>query len=715
MRYFSVLVVCILLAMPFVKAQTDAFDKNADIRMYFRFEKYHEVLSLINSSRKYAQDTENMLLAAISYYHLNELEKSEVLLRELLDKQKNPFPEAWLFLGKIYHHKHQFSEASDYYRQYLRNIGNNLFERSYTWNLIRMCANGLQLQYRESSVFVENLGSEINTEADEFAPKPSPNFGAKLYFSSVRPGNMGGAKNQYGIADQVLGFNKSDMFSASNKNGVWTEVTPLHYLLNSPNHDILLGFDKVGQKMYYFQGPSMADGTFMENIFQSGTNNSYNSFAISVPLDISNGDGTPHFVNDNLVIFSSNRDGGYGGYDLYRMEKKAGVWQEPVNLGSKINTPADERSPFMCRDGITLYFASNDSEKSIGGLDIFKSTFIEKLQEWTPPQNLGMPINSAGDEDHYYIGDDGFSAFFSSSRKDSYGQRDIYIAYFPDFLPEMEYPSMPTVSTSVPSQDNVIPAPTAVKPIVPADDVLKIDDSSTSAQPVTETPTTPEIPFSWQISGLYSLPEKDLAYWQVKMLTHPDVRLLISLEFPYSATEKKLADFISLAERISEGFAQAGITQDRLHFRVIPKTIPQAWNSGSIARIELSFYNDNPGSDLPEEFSKGQQNYAPAPLNYPFMYKVQIASAKSAGILDIMAKYLDPYTTIEKNPAGFLRLTVGAFNNYEDARRYRSEIINKGIKDAYIVPFIFKVRAEKKTIELFSQQFPDFLHYLNAF
>lgn len=97
------------------------------------------------------------------------------------------------------------------------------------------------------------------------------------------------------------------------------------------------------------------------------------------------------------------------------------------------------------------------------------------------------------------------------------------------------------------------------------------------------------------------------------------------------------------------------------------------------------------------------------------MYKVQIASAKSAGILDIMAKYLDPYTTIEKNPAGFLRLTIGAFDNYEDALRYRSEIINKGIKDAYIVPFVFKVRAEKKTIELFSQQFPDFLHYLNAF
>lgn len=526
---------------------------------------------------------------------------------------------------------------------------------------------------------------------------------------------MGGAKNQYGIADQVLGFNKSDMFSASNKNGVWTEVTPLHYLLNSPNHDILLGFDKAGQKMYYFQGSSMTEGTFMENIFQSGTNNGYNSFTISAPLDVNNGDATPHFVNDDLVIFSSNRDGGYGGYDLYRMEKKSGVWQEPINLGSKINTPADERSPFMSRDGITLYFASNDSEKSIGGLDIFKSTFIEKLQEWTPPQNLGIPINSAGDEDHYYISDDGFSAFFSSSRKDSYGQRDIYIAYFPDFLPEMEYPATPAVSTSVLYQDNVIPAPAAVKPIVTAGDGPKTDNTNNSGQPVTEIATTPEIPLSWQISDLYTLPEKDLAYWQVKMLTHPDIRLLISLEFSYATTDKKLANFISLAERISDGFAQAGITRDRLHFRVVPKTIPPTWNPESIARLELSFFNNSPGVNLPQELSKKNQSYVSTPLNYPFMYKVQIASAKSAGILDIMAKYLDPYTTIEKNPAGFLRLTIGAFDNYEDALRYRSEIINKGIKDAYIVPFVFKVRAEKKTIELFSQQFPDFLHYLNAF
>ncbi len=710
MKHIYLFTACFLLISPFAEGQTGTFDKNADIRLYFRFEKYEEALSLINSSRRYAQDTENMLLAAIAYYHLNELDKSEVLLKELLEKQKNPFPEAWLFLGKIYHHKHQFTEASEFYRQYLRNIGNNLFERSYTWNLIRSCANGLQLQYREADAFVENLGSEVNTKSDEFCPRPSPNFGPRLYFSSVRPGNMGGAKNQYGISDPTLGFYKSDMFSAINKNGVWTEVTPMHYLLNSPNHDILLGFDKNGQKMYYFQGNSMAEGNFMEDIFRRDENRSYNSFPISIPLSINNGDDTPQFVSDNLVLFASNRDGGFGGYDLYKMEKKEGKWQEAVNLGPNINSPADERSPFLCRDGITLYFSSNDSEKSIGGLDIFKSTYIESIDNWTPPQNLGMPINSAGDEEHYYINDDGFSAFFSSSRKDGFGQRDIYIAFFSNFLPEMEYPD-PVANTLTPSK----PLEDTQNQII-TDKPIQQKPNPLPPAPSQQTVTTPQSnPFSWHLADRFLLPEKDLAFWQVKMIAYPEINLLLSLEYDHPNPANDLSDFVAMAEEIQRSFVAAGIGAERLSYRIIPNTSQGGNAAKGLAHLQCSFFPKNPGKTVPEAFVNPEESAPYASLKLPFMYKVQIASSKSAGILQIMEKYLDKHTTIEKNKTGFLRLTIGAFDNYSDAQRYKQEMVDKGIRDAYIVPFIFGVRAEKQRVELFSQQFPDFLHYLNAF
>lgn len=684
MRDILIFAVCCFLGLPLVVSQSDGFDKNPDIRMYFRFEKYQDAISLINSNKKYAQNEENMLLAAIGYYHLNQLEKSEVLLRALLDKQKNPYPEIWLFLGKINHHKHQFGEASDYYRQYLRNLGNNLFERSYTWNLIRMCANGLQLQYRESAVFVENVGRDVNTPDDEFAPKPSPNFGNRLYFSSIRSGNMGGAKNQYGITDQVLGFYKSDMFSAVNKNGVWTATTPMHYLLNSPNHDILLGFDPDGQKMYYFQGASMTQGVLMENIFRQEETQNYNSFPSTVPLDLSNGDDTPHFVSDDLVFFSSKRDGGYGGYDLYKMERINGAWQAPVNLGSKINTPADERSPFLARDGITLYFSSNDSGRSIGGLDIFKATFVSAYETWTDPENLGLPINSAGDEDHFYLNPDGFSAFFSSSRKDGYGQRDIYIAYFDNFLPEMEY-TAPVAVTPAPSNDP--------KPIL----------------------TTPEHPFSWDISNTNALPEQDFTYWQTNLLTHPDVQLLISIGFPFPFQGKTLEDFISLGEKLKQRFAQSGVSSKRLHLRFLPQLQDPAYAQKGVATLAFSFFQTSPGLSLPEPFRNPKTEASTAPINFPFMYKVQIASSKSGNILNIMQTHLDEQTMIEKTDTGFLRLTVGAFDRFADANAYKKTLAGKGLRDAYIVPFVFRVRAEKSSIELFSQQFPDFLHFLDTF
>lgn len=97
------------------------------------------------------------------------------------------------------------------------------------------------------------------------------------------------------------------------------------------------------------------------------------------------------------------------------------------------------------------------------------------------------------------------------------------------------------------------------------------------------------------------------------------------------------------------------------------------------------------------------------------MYKVQIASSKSGNILNIMQPHLDEQTMIEKTDAGFLRLTIGAFDRFADANAYKKTLAGKGLRDAYIVPFVFRVRAEKSSIELFSQQFPDFLHFLDTF
>ena len=132
--------------------------------------------------------------------------------------------------------------------------------------------------------------------------------------------------------------------------------------------------------------------------------------------------------NKQRFFFVSDRPGGYGGRDIYVMErKKNGKWTKPKNLGPGINTEYDEDSPFIAIDNRTLYFATN-GDKSIGGFDIMKSEMTED-STWTESVNLGYPFNSTNDDIFYTTTLDGRRGYMTSYRKDGKGEKDIYEIY----------------------------------------------------------------------------------------------------------------------------------------------------------------------------------------------------------------------------------------------------------------------------------------------
>ncbi len=128
-----------------------------------------------------------------------------------------------------------------------------------------------------------------------------------------------------------------------------------------------------------------------------------------------------HMAFDGSAIyFSSNRPGGYGGYDIYVSYLDEGKWSLPKNLGSEINTIGNEITPFLQKN--ELYFSS-DFHIGIGGYDIVKSKVENGV--WTEVTNVGSGVNSINDE--YFPSFNRMGELYvTSNRLGGRGGNDIY-------------------------------------------------------------------------------------------------------------------------------------------------------------------------------------------------------------------------------------------------------------------------------------------------
>ena len=122
-------------------------------------------------------------------------------------------------------------------------------------------------------------------------------------------------------------------------------------------------------------------------------------------------------ITGEKIIFSSNRPGGFGGFDIYETELIGkNKWSEPKNLGEIINTPEDEQCPYLLTDGLTLYFSSKGHESS-DDYDIYITTQGD-FGNWYEPEILGSPINSDKDDLFYRVSPDETRAiYFTSGEK----------------------------------------------------------------------------------------------------------------------------------------------------------------------------------------------------------------------------------------------------------------------------------------------------------
>ena len=344
----------------------------------------------------------------------------------LAERERDNYPLVWFYLGRIYHTQHRFVRAAVEYKRYLRTLNDDGPERKTVVNLLRNVDNGIRAGFVTDQMVTENLGPRVNTEHDEFGPVPSPSGNGKLYFSLVRP-------------EIATGRVQSDIVVSNNSLAGWGTPTSLNPFINTSAQESLIDISPDGQKLFYYRGNSATEGRYLVDTFRASGNNEMVTLDAGVAISSRLGDMTPYFGAADAVYFASSRPGGYGGLDLYRMQRlPGGRFGPPENMGPNVNGPYDEICPFVARDDRTIYFSTNDPTYSVGGFDVV-STFrvIGTQGQFTVPENAGMPLNSAGDDTHFRLASDTFTGFLCSDRKDGLGKRDIYVVYYVEAREEM--------------------------------------------------------------------------------------------------------------------------------------------------------------------------------------------------------------------------------------------------------------------------------------
>ncbi|HBZ22395.1 MAG TPA: hypothetical protein DEO60_14790, partial [Bacteroidales bacterium] len=127
-------------------------------------------------------------------------------------------------------------------------------------------------------------------------------------------------------------------------------------------------------------------------------------------------------ANGKSLYFTSNRNGGQGGLDIYLSEKDAlGEWGPALNLGSAVNTEFNEDTPFITFNDSLLYFSS-EGHKGMGGYDIFRSS--GNGSKWQSPENLGFPLNSTDDDRFFQPFNNDLNGFYSITT--DYKKKEIF-------------------------------------------------------------------------------------------------------------------------------------------------------------------------------------------------------------------------------------------------------------------------------------------------
>jgi Tol biopolymer transport system component len=325
-----------------------------------------------------------------------------------------------LFHGEILHRLSMLDEAIVHYTNFRDGQIKSSEDFRYAEDLIGQCRFAKEMMNNEVKVVIENLGEEINSRFDEYAPSVTAD-GKTLVFTSRRSDTKGGELNEKGdykfFEDIYISTWDEEAKSWSRSEGISGQV-------NTETHDAVLSISPDGSRIFVYKNNTITTG----EIFQSSLNRADGTWSapekMPRPINTSFYEGSISMTADgNTVYFISERMDAIGMGDIYVSHKKGEGWSSPKNLSKIVNTELDEKFVFIHPNGKTLYFSSN-GHQTIGSYDIFKTELVNG--QWSIPVNLGYPINTVNEESTFCLSKDNKTLYLAAEYDNSLGERDIY-------------------------------------------------------------------------------------------------------------------------------------------------------------------------------------------------------------------------------------------------------------------------------------------------
>ena len=443
MEKTGAIVVVITIFIHLFAAACTYVEKIRNGEQAFRYEQYSEAIPLLkkeyNKSKTRLERGKLAYLLAESYQRNNQPDEAIDWYRIAYDNQYGiDALKKYAFALK---QSERYEEAIQAFQELGLEIGSPYEYR----REIKSSEAAIAWKKEKMQVYeVESL--PLNSRWSDYAPVLFKEN--QLVFTSDRGAATG--EESY----KRTGNSFSDLFVADLSSG---SVTSFDAKLNTPGNEGSATFNANYSEVYFSRCVGGKRGDIYCQLVVSEWNGQNWSAPTPLPFvkeEVNYGHSSIS-KDGKTLYFECNDPEGWGGVDIWVVERTAQGWGTPQLMSRSINTEGNERYPFI--DSDTLYFSS-DYHEGMGGLDIFKSYKLKG--RWTSAQNLKTPINSGADDFGYIIDyatakkspDIEYLGYFSSSRNTGEGADDIY--KFTKKVPPPP-PILPP-SDSLPSKEDMI-------------------------------------------------------------------------------------------------------------------------------------------------------------------------------------------------------------------------------------------------------------------